>query len=743
LSIKSIHEGDLRSDFFRMDSFCSCRNLARFRRFFYPIAFAMKTPLSLLLFAAITSVSAQDFLDPLVITASRSEQNRFLPYSVATISKDWMRDQARRTLPDALQYTPGVLVQKTTHGHGSPFIRGFTGKQNLLLVDGIRLNNSTWRSGPVQYWNTVDMHSIDHLELVKSQGSVLYGSDAIGGTLNAFTKSSNFMDQPEGVMFHHGASSYDFTSNGEGSHVGRIESSFGVGGKYGIHLGASEKDFGDIRDSALGTMHGTGYGEQAYDLRFDLEISPGTLLTFASQYVNQDDISRWHRTLQNPGWTHGDHFAAPGTWLANNYDQERSLTYLRIEQEAAENSSWLDRWTATISYQKSTDSEMQDRRGNSAVPFTATRYLQFQDTEVETFGLDLALESTLGSGQLVYGLDYYQDEVASDASRDSGAGLVSRPASRPVADEAHYDLLGLYGQYTWRPFSRWEISGGTRFTYAQAQWNAYRPSGATTDISGESSWTDLSSSLRASYEINDEWLAYASASQSFRSPNLADLTGNTASLSGLDGSGSPHVEPEKFLTLELGARGKPHADVQLQAAVFHTFSTDGAITSYTLGKDTFVVNGDDSSIYGIEAEAMWSIDECWTATAFAAWQEGKNEISQRTPTERWIPRMLPFTASTALRYTSADEKWWVEGRLSGAVTAGRIHPLDQAADNQRIPTNGTPGYLIASLGAGYEPIEHLQLTATLQNLLNDDYRIHGSGQNEPGFGAICGLKYLW
>jgi hemoglobin/transferrin/lactoferrin receptor protein len=105
--------------------------------------------------------------------------------------------------------------------------------------------------------------------------------------------------------------------------------------------------------------------------------------------------------------------------------------------------------------------------------------------------------------------------------------------------------------------------------------------------------------------------------------------------------------------------------------------------------------------------------------------------------------MLPFTASTALRYTSVDEKWWIEGRLSGAVDADRVHSLDQAADNQRIPTNGTPGYIVASLGVGYEPIENFRLTATLQNLLDQDYRIHGSGQNEQGFGAVCGVKYEW
>ena len=153
----------------------------------------MNTRCLMMLAAAFPTAAAQDLLDPLIVTASRSSQaSSDVAYSTEVLDDSFLRDNSRRSLPEALQYTPGVLVQKTAHGHGSPFIRGFTGRQNLLMVDGIRINNSTWRSGPVQYWNTVDPLSIERIELVRSQGSVLYGSDSAGGTLNALTKSSDF-----------------------------------------------------------------------------------------------------------------------------------------------------------------------------------------------------------------------------------------------------------------------------------------------------------------------------------------------------------------------------------------------------------------------------------------------------------------------------------------------------------------------------------------------------------------------
>jgi len=121
------------------------------------------------LLAGLGPLVAQELLQPLIVTASRSgEPASEAAFSTATMDAEFLREQARRTLPEALQYTPGVLVQKTAHGHGSPFIRGFTGRQNLLMVDGVRINNSTWRGGPVQYWSTVDPYAIDHIELVRS-----------------------------------------------------------------------------------------------------------------------------------------------------------------------------------------------------------------------------------------------------------------------------------------------------------------------------------------------------------------------------------------------------------------------------------------------------------------------------------------------------------------------------------------------------------------------------------------------
>ena len=136
-------------------------------------------------------------LETLVVTPTRREQAMLdVPYSVDFVSKE--RLEQARSLPQALRDVPGVMVQETGPAQGSPYIRGFTGFRTLTLIDGIRLNNSVFRDGPNQYAGTIDPFSLSGIEVVKGPSSVLYGSDAIGGTVNALTKDPEIWDRPIG-----------------------------------------------------------------------------------------------------------------------------------------------------------------------------------------------------------------------------------------------------------------------------------------------------------------------------------------------------------------------------------------------------------------------------------------------------------------------------------------------------------------------------------------------------------------
>ena len=672
--------------------------------------------------------SAETLLLPdTVVTASRiGEDSLESMSSLGVVTAEQFREQGFRTVPEALANTPGVMVQKTTHGHGSPFIRGFTGRQNLLLVDGVRINNSTYRSGPIQYWNTVDGFSMDRLELVRSQGSVQYGSDALGGTMNILTADTGYLAADPG-WFQQGSAQYRFDTNSS-SHVGRLQTRFGDGKNWGASLGLTGKNFGDIRDSGVGHMKNTGYPEQNLDLKVETLLNPSTRLSFAHQYLNQDDVWRWHSTIYNDTPWNGTN---TGSYAARIYDQERSLTYFKVAGDLID--SPVQNYNATLSFQRSQDSAFQDRSATD---------VRTQVIDVDTIGLDIQLESDLLGGDLVYGIDYYRDSIDSAGTR-TGRDPRSR---RPVADDSTYHLLGAFAQLR-KPLSqRLEATFGARVTHAEAELGKVWDPDNSTDISASADWSNVVFNARALYRLDDSWNLYGGASQGFRAPNAHDLSGNITSRSGQEQLGTLDLEPEKSWTFELGSRFTS-GDVSFGAASFYTLVDDLIISVPTApGGDTVeATNAQEAEIVGVELEAAVRFLDNLTLSGHLTWQEGDTTSpsflggpSEEAP----VSRLSPLVASLALRYDSPDQRWWVEGRITAADKQDELSARDQR-DTQRIPPGGTPSYLVASIRTGLQVSENLELTAALENITDEDYRIHGSGVNQPGINAIIGAKVSW
>jgi outer membrane receptor protein involved in Fe transport len=166
-------------------------------------------------------------LDQIVVTATRiAETAGDLPYATVSFDRRTLEEATPRTLPELLREESSIMVQKTALGQGSPFIRGFTGFRTMLLVDGFRLNNATFRDGPNQYWNTVDAWSLENLELVKGPTSAQYGSDAVGGTVHARTVRPRFDGEGKPVAFLTAAYRH---ATAEASHAGRGETGAGLG----------------------------------------------------------------------------------------------------------------------------------------------------------------------------------------------------------------------------------------------------------------------------------------------------------------------------------------------------------------------------------------------------------------------------------------------------------------------------------------------------------------------------------
>jgi hemoglobin/transferrin/lactoferrin receptor protein len=106
--------------------------------------------------------------------------------------------------------------------------------------------------------------------------------------------------------------------------------------------------------------------------------------------------------------------------------------------------------------------------------------------------------------------------------------------------------------------------------------------------------------------------------------------------------------------------------------------------------------------------------------------------------EQPLSKVPPSMIHVGARYEPAGSRAWVEGLVTAADEQDHLSQSDKG-DPQRIPPGGTPGYTVYTLRGGYRVNSNLTLTASAENISGKDYRIHGSGQNEPGTNVILGM----
>ena len=667
-----------------------------------------------------------------IVIGRRMEDDIFeVPSTVESLSENFLlRRRAYRTLPEALAEVPGVLVQKTGRGQGSPYLRGFTGFRTLLLVDGIRLNHAAMRSGPNQYWGTVDPLTLDRIEVFKGPASVLYGSDAIGGTVNAISRSPVVLDSPY-YRSEDGSRFYLRHSSAERSHTSRYETNFAVTRNSAALLGLTSRNFGKLQaGGATGSLPGTGYDEFDGDAKMLIYPSDELEVVIALQSVRMNNAPRTHSTILSRSWRG----TTIGSDLQRDFDQERRLAYVQAHWEP-NSSDWLNRVTLSLSAHQHEETEYRVRSNGKL------RRQGFDDT---VFGSFLQAESTTAIGLMTMGMEYYRDSIDSFFSEyevDGSLG-VRRPRG-PVADDSTYDLLGIYVQDVFDLSERLELTAGGRLNYASADAQVVDPDPADANVIDPLSETFSAAvgSLRATYRIDDNWNFYGGVSEGFRAPNLSDLTRFDISRSGEVEVPAPGLEPEEYTSLELGMRFSI-GELDAYAAAHHTF-IDGLIVRFPTG-DTIdgmpVVTKDNTSdgfVRGIELGGSLLLSERMKIFGALAWLEGETD-NPSTGTDEPLSRLMPLTGLLGMRWTSRDHSWWVEGTLTMVKGQDKLSARD-AGDTQRIPPGGTPGFTVYSLRGGKELSENFDVFVGLENIADKDYRLHGSGQNEPGLNVIIGL----
>ncbi len=136
--------------------------------------------------------AANNSIDPVIVTATRTptRANDVLADYVY-IGPEEIADAGQSSLVELLQRQRGVEITGASGSGGSGasvFLRGTSNQQSLLLIDGVRVE-AGFLGGPT--WSAIPLAIIDHIEIIFGPQSSLYGSDAIGGVIQIFTKTGD------------------------------------------------------------------------------------------------------------------------------------------------------------------------------------------------------------------------------------------------------------------------------------------------------------------------------------------------------------------------------------------------------------------------------------------------------------------------------------------------------------------------------------------------------------------------
>lgn len=657
-------------------------------------------------------VSGVAALPELVVTATRHPSDiRLLPRALSVVERDEITRAGRDQLPDVLAGTPGVLVQKTNPGGGSPFIRGLTGKQIVLVVDGIRLNNALYRAGPHQYLNTVDPWLVERIEVLRGPGSVLYGSDALGGVIHLQTRmpAASTDGVSPGVAL--GAGSADRSLRG------RLELD-GHARETGWLVGGSAKHFGDLKGGDGNRQSPTGYDEAAADLKIVRALDGGRLhLIGAAQIHRAQGVPKTSEVTLG-GKSHYE------------YDpQIRGLAYVQLVGEDIGNPV-VDRVHASAHTQFHGE-------GESVVAGPGRPEVR-ERNDARSVGSFMHLARSLPGGHtLGWGVDGNFEIVSSHRAeaRPDGTWQGLRPA---FPDDASVLQFGAYLQDNWQPIERLRVDGAIRATEVRASGRLPDPSGTPIDL--DFATRNLAGQLGVAGEPLAGLILYGHVGRGFRAPNMEDFFGKIDFASEI---ANPDLDPETSLDFEAGLRLR-FSHIRLDAAGFHSDYRDlidrvavGAdadgdgtpdqVQRQNIGRARMVGGEADLRILPLDGLELRSVV---SYTKGDVLREGPDGWSAFEP----LRRVPPLQGLVQLRMDLPHDLWLMP-ELLWADRQDRLSPGD--IGDLRVGPGGTPGYAVANLRAGADLGAHDRLTVGLENLLDKAYKTHGSGVLAAGRGIVA------
>lgn len=578
------------------------------------------------------------------------------------------------------------------------------------MLDGIRLNSAIIGNRPWSYLSTIDPESLNRIELIRGSGATQYGSSAMGGVVQLFTESPDFTSKGLKV---HGEWQLKYLSQ-------RME----MGSRAELQLnsprvavlgGISYSNFGDVEaGGARGQLVPSGYKQGAGDLKALFKLSPHQKITLAYQFSKLQDLA------------HYEQVAFKGFESFESDPLERQLAYARWEAHS------MNKWFQKVQFTGSYQQLLEDRRFKSF----ESDIRQWQNDQVASWGASFEVHSQpIPKWNIVSGIDYYQDQVSSSASRfDVQAQLLESTRSRFI-NGSQATNLSIFSTHTLDVLKLHLSFGGRANIYSIG---ANEPIFNRIRLSPEA----FVSNFSALYPLSRNFHMVASLNSGYRMPNLYDLSRWGTFQGGFEVP-NQDIGPEKSFSTEFGIKAKTPKYAG-SIVVYRSRLSDlmqrvpGFYQGNSMYQGQRVFMSDNVSqafVQGIEAELEVPLSQRLLVYGHLNYTYGE-EVNTSRPMS-YIP---PLYGKAGLRYQ--DRKgFWGKAEWFYAAEQDRLGPDDIA--NPFIAEGGTAGWQVANVFVGYDigyDFGWCSASIGVLNVLDTAYRMSGSALDGYGRSVRASLR---
>jgi hemoglobin/transferrin/lactoferrin receptor protein len=722
-------------------------------------------------------------LEEVILSVGRNAVSRKqIAEKVAVIDAQTIELQRPSTGADLVGLSPGVRIQKSQGGGGSPVIRGFEANRILMVIDGVRMNNAIYRSGHLQNAITVNPNTVERVEVIYGSSSVAYGSDALGGVIHYYTKSPLINSEEK--------SRSSFSSDFSSANLGTVNSfstelSFN---KWASLTSISYSNFGDIR---IGTHRAHGYANwgltpfysensrysyqanptlnenpniqknTAYnqlDLfqKFLVKLNDENQLVFNFQYSNSSDIPRYDKLIEQRNGTlrYAEWFYGP---------QKRIL--IAPQLKLFPQKRFMNSGRITFAYQNIDESR------NSRAFESFIRKTQKENVEVWSLNGDFEFELNQ-KHSFSYGFEGTLNKVRSFAFGkelvvQQNEVIALKPSTpfptRYPSKGSSYDSFASFVNWIWDLNNELTINFGMRFTNTnlEARWKEYYNINALLEGVNLDALA-LTQTLALTYRPTEKIQWNLILSNGFRNPNIDDV-GKIRENNGILVVPNPSLFPEYAYNFELGI--KRYFDQSKNYLSLRGFST---LISRHIGRSSYIIFSDTTTpdqatirYNGEEVETYannnlgnrylygGSLDGYYSLNTFLALR-GNFSFVQAVKSEKYgpLPSISPAFGRIFIEYQKSNWLSYLSFEFSDNknIEAYSIGGEDGLEETPLLSENpllyaGTPAWSELSWLTQYRWKKSTSFRIALENILDTHYRPFASGISAPGRNLKLGVNY--